>query len=323
MTMTELERADWLAWRRHGIGSADVGGIHGLSPWSSPFSVWAEKVGLHVGPEENEMMEAGRWLELAIGPWFAHRTGLYISGEQTPRTHPDEPWMRCTLDALVYDYPGAHLPAEEHEPRALGPLEIKTAGWQEWKTIPEHYQAQGLWQLAVTGYDHLWFAVLHGRKLRTYELARDDAAIASIVSTCREFWEEYVLTGNPPPLDGTPATLDALADMYPTATPGATVAVDDIAAEVEALKYARDAIKTAQSLERGAKAAIMATLGDAEEGTIAGQRAVSWRQQERRALDTDALRADHPDLTARYTITTTHRVMRTHEPRARQRKAPA
>lgn len=317
MTMTDLERADWLAWRRHGIGASDVAGILGLSPHSSPFSIWAEKVGLTSGPEEDEYMEAGRWLELAIGPWFAHRTGLYIAGQQTMCTHPDEPWMRCTLDGLVYDYPGAHLPSDIHEGLALGVLEIKTAGWQAWQEIPDHYQAQGFWQLAVTGHERVYFAVLHGRRLRTYELPRpEEHVLASMIADCRDFWEEHVLTGNPPPLDGTLATLDALVEMYPTSTPGTSVAADDVAANIEGLKYARAAAKQAAALEREHKAAIMATLGGAEEGTVGGQRAVTWRQQERHAIDVDALRAAEPDLAKRYTLTTTHRVLRTHEPRA-------
>ena len=40
------DRAEWLAWRRSGIGASDVAGILGISPWASPFTVWADKLGL-------------------------------------------------------------------------------------------------------------------------------------------------------------------------------------------------------------------------------------------------------------------------------------
>ena len=38
------ERAEWLQWRRGGLGGSDIAGVLGLSPWSSPWSVWADKV---------------------------------------------------------------------------------------------------------------------------------------------------------------------------------------------------------------------------------------------------------------------------------------
>ena len=37
-----MERTDWLAWRRKGIGASDIAGILGISPWASPWSVWAD-----------------------------------------------------------------------------------------------------------------------------------------------------------------------------------------------------------------------------------------------------------------------------------------
>lgn len=41
--MTDDDRAEWLEWRRNGIGATDVAGILGVSPWASPWSVWADK----------------------------------------------------------------------------------------------------------------------------------------------------------------------------------------------------------------------------------------------------------------------------------------
>ena len=85
-------RDDWLAWRRGGIGGSDIAAILSLSPWQSPWSLWADKTGLAADTHENEAMEAGRWLELAIGPWFADRTGLHVAGEQMLVTHPERPF---------------------------------------------------------------------------------------------------------------------------------------------------------------------------------------------------------------------------------------
>ena len=40
-----MNREDWLEQRRHTIGGSDAAGIIGLSKWSSPVSVWADKTG--------------------------------------------------------------------------------------------------------------------------------------------------------------------------------------------------------------------------------------------------------------------------------------
>lgn len=38
-----MNREEWLMRRRKTIGGSDAAGIVGLSRWTSPFSVWADK----------------------------------------------------------------------------------------------------------------------------------------------------------------------------------------------------------------------------------------------------------------------------------------
>mgnify|MGYP000308297088 CR=1 FL=1 len=52
MSMTTEARADWKLWRRGGLGASDLPAILGISPWASPFSVWADKCGLL--PDEDD-----------------------------------------------------------------------------------------------------------------------------------------------------------------------------------------------------------------------------------------------------------------------------
>ena len=55
------ERAEWLDWRRGGIGSSDIAAIIGLSPWATPYSVWAEKTGrLDNHDNDDTVKEFGR-----------------------------------------------------------------------------------------------------------------------------------------------------------------------------------------------------------------------------------------------------------------------
>jgi putative phage-type endonuclease len=301
-----VNRTDWLDWRREGIGASDVAGILGLSPWASPWSVWADKVGLSPDSEPSDAMEFGNRAEPMLGEWFQDRTGLYISGEQTWCSHPDDPWMRCTVDGFVHEGPDQALDA------ALGVAEFKTTSEAEWDEVPAHYQCQATWQALVTGMDRVWFGVLHlafGRpRFAVYQFTPTDNDKATVRDLCRRFWHDHVLTGVPPEVDGSDATTDALNAAWPLTDPDHPV---DVSADLELVTLA--AVKADIKRLEGEKARleneIRAALGEHETGTCGGWR-LSWKPQDRTSIDAKALRAAHPDIADQFTNTTTSRVLR-------------
>lgn len=312
-------REEWLQWRRSGIGASDVGAILGISPWASPWSVYADKVGITTPDDPTEAMELGLALESAIGTLFTARTGLYVAGEQTWCTHKTEPWMLATVDGFVCET-GLNLADSERLDEMLGGLEIKTtsdspAKWEA--EIPPHYQAQCQAQMAVTGMERTWLAVLHasfGLKFRVYTLERNEADIALILDRCRSFWHDHVLTGIPPDADGHPATTEALRHIE--GEPGAVREFDDTTSGfVHLLRAAKDDAKAAEARVTDFENRIKAAMGEATEGLYDGQRLVSWRPQCTDRLDAKALRQRMPRLAARYTTTNTSRVLRLSKPK--------
>lgn len=287
--MTPEERVHWRSWRRGGLGASDLPAILGISPWASPFSVWADKLGLLPDEDdEDDFMEFGRWAELMIGPWFTERTGLLVAGEQMQCTHPTEPWMRCTLDGLVFEGKphagGVGFSIDE----ALGPLQIKTTTFgPRWTEIPAHIQAQEQWEMHVTGMDRTWIAALHGRRLEIYELARDQADIEYMTERARAFWHDHVLTGQPPEVDGSDATAHVLAVLYPEADKGASVELGLEGAELlETLADAKTDEKAAEARAKAASNELRALLGEAYTGTIDGRPAVTLGTQTRKTTCT-------------------------------------
>jgi len=283
MTATDTARAGWLAWRREGIGASDVAAILGISPWASPWSVWADKLGLLPEQAEDEYMAAGRWLERAIGPWFEHETGLTVAGEQTWCTHREHAHHRCTVDGFVFEGPAPVFPNEVRVlDNALGCFEVKVTGpGRRWEELPAHYQAQGQWQMHVTDLERVWFAVLMGRRLDIHELERDQADIDLMVERVDDFWHDHVVTAVPPDTDGSDATAHALAAVYPEHTPGTSVAFDDYGNVLINWVAAKRRKRDAETDEKEATNAIRAYLGAAEEGTVGGQRIVTLRSQTR------------------------------------------
>lgn len=307
--MSDVRDDEWLAWRRAGIGASDIAGILGVSPWESPYSVWAIKVGIVPDKEATEAMEMGGIMEPAINRLFHARTGLWVGGVQEWVQHPDLPWARATLDGRVYEHPHGDDPSA-----SLGPLEAKTtsespAKWEN--DIPIQYACQTQWQMFVTGTERTWVACLHaafGLKFRVYEVERDDEDIAFIVERVSKFYTDHVLRGVPPETDAHAATGDTLQQLR--ADPGEVIDLADMATDWERLQALRISHAATAARIEALENAVKARMGSATEAFIGDRLIATWRPQERRTIDSKKLRAERPDIAGDYTKITTSRVFR-------------
>lgn len=308
------ERREWLERRRTGIGGSDVAGILGLSPWSSPWSIWADKVGLvELDDDPTEAQDFGKRAEDMLRRWFEDRTGFAVYGTQAEHTDPDRPWMRVTLDGEVYPrWSPVHLdgrPAVD----MLGVVEYKAtseppSAWADGPPIA--YQCQAAWSMAITGARRVWFGVLHiafGRPaFRVYLYERDDDEIAYVIDRCDRFWHDQVLTGIPPVADGSRATTVALSDVYHDPTEASVEADEATVAAVDSLRLVSADLKVLEERETELKNRVRAALGDATvltDGTDTKGRPVvlaTWRTQNRvePGLDLAALAATYPAWTS-------------------------
>ena len=311
MALVTDERTAWLQARRNGIGASDVAGVLGLSPWASPFSVWASKIDNTTDDRDTPAMEFGRRAEIMVAPWFEERTDLHVRGEQSHVAL--DGWKMCTVDGFVYESANGTDP--------LGVLEIKTtsdsaADWAE--SVPVHYQCQATWAMHVTDLPACWFAVLHlafGRpQFEVYEFSRGADDEAFVVDKCATFWTDYVLTGTPPPTDSHAATTDAIKAHWPTAE--GSIEADAAARRiVQRINAHKATVALASDNLTAAENELRALLGDREALTVDGKVIASWKPQVTDRLDPKALRAALPDVAAAYTNTTTSRVLRVKNPK--------
>ena len=72
------DRAEWLEYRKSGIGSSEVATIVGLNPWETPYQLWRRKIGLDAPKEENFAMKAGHYLEDAVSLFWQDATGREV-----------------------------------------------------------------------------------------------------------------------------------------------------------------------------------------------------------------------------------------------------
>lgn len=317
-----LDHDAWLRWRQQGIGGSDVAAILGLSPWTSSYSLWCDKLGLLPPQDATDAMEFGKRAERMLAEWFYDRTGLAIVGEQTWLQRVDHPWMRATADGFVVDLTAVRELAVvqpdgtevvTHHVDALSVAELKTtsssaAEWAE--GIPPHYVAQATWLAAITGERHVTFPTLHlafGRvDFQVWELVVTDADVEHVMAKAAAWWRRHIVDGVPPRVDGSDATARALDAQYP-----ADKAVPDQAVDLTSHHHVLGVLASIRAEQRTLKAAevevanrLKALLGDSTVGTVQGERRLTWDPYDTERLDVKALRERLPRVAARFTTTT-------------------
>jgi len=229
--------AEWLEARRQGVTASEIAVLMGLSPYSSPYALYHQKLGILPAGDDSDVMEKGRVLEPVIAEKFAAaHPELYIGGTgRELYANPDQAWQLATPDRLAYDWrldPDLVHPVTHGQPLAV--LECKVDGgsdeWGEPGTdeIPVHYRAQVLWQCRVMGVRR-WHAACFNAdrwKARWYEGVIDDAAEADLLLMEAEALDFLgrLEAGDPPDVDWRPATLSALKTLHPS--------VEDTTAEI-------------------------------------------------------------------------------------------
>lgn len=300
VTQTEdLPRERWLELRRLGLGGSDAPAVVGMSTWASPYAVYLDKTGaLGDDPVEKPWMKMGRLLEDAVAQGFAEETGLDVRRFPVMLRDRENRYMLANLDRLIG---GADLAT------ATALLECKYAV-QSWKWDdgpPVNYQLQVAHYLAVTGLPQAVIAVLLDGRIKSWEVERDESLIVDLVEVERDFWAR-VEERRPPPVDGLPATTEALNRIR--AREGLEIALPEDARKLIAdLRYAKHASKAAKEHEDAVANHLRTLMGEAEIGLLDGEVVVTWRQHERENVDIKRMKLELPDAVAPYKSKTPYR----------------
>jgi putative phage-type endonuclease len=288
----------WHADRATGIGGSDIAAIVGLDKYSSPMSVYLDKIGVPSDTPVNEAMEWGTRTESIVAETFAELhpefrvvKELLPDGEEVLFRHADFTFAVAHPDRLLYA-DGSETPAV---------WECKTAGREarkhSWTTMGVEYPppsviAQVQWYIAVVGAEFAWVSVLfEGRYYREWRLERDEAFIEKLLGEGAAFWA-MVENRTPPPIDASAATAEVLALLY-------RETVDEVVqlpSELEGVVANRLALKaklaTFQEALDLAENTIKAALGEHETG-YAGNYRVTWKSRAgRKTADVKSLEAD-------------------------------
>lgn len=293
--------------REEYLGGTDCAAILGLSKWRSPLQVFMSKV--HPNRDDSEFKiggknEAAYWgtkLEDKVAEAFAEVTGKKVYRVNETLTHPEYPFIRANIDRRVV--------GED----AL--LECKTATVfkaKEWEgeEIPAEYILQVQHYLAVTGKDKGYIACLiGGQKFIWKELHRDEQLIKQIVDAEIAFWNDFVLTKQPPMVTGSDRDSDLLDRLYADPEEKIVDLPEELAQRMMVRTMNQTSIKALEEKNTLIENQIKAELKEATTGKV-GDYLVTWKGQSRESVDSKKLKEANPVIWDLYKKTTEFRVLK-------------
>lgn len=292
----------WLAARQQFNGGSDAFPAAGLDPYKSRFRLYGEKRGTAKPDTRNaEQKRWGNILEDAVAREFSERTGLGAHRVNAMLISREHSAIAGNIDRRVVGE------------NAI--LEVKTtnvfAARSEWDAddadnVPMRVQSQAQTYMKIGGWDRVYVAVLvGGQELRIFTIDRDENLIAGLVDAILEF-DDFVRRGIPPP----PITYAEACQRFPQHVAAAIEATPDVLKAVDALREAKNRKKQAEAEEDAAQFIVAEHLGECDELRRDGKTLLTWRSQSTTRLDSTRLKDEDASTWARFSNTTTSRVMR-------------
>jgi len=178
----------WKNLRKDKIGASDAAAIMGVSPWTTPHTLWTYKMGL-AEPEMNSAMQRGVEMEEAARSAF---NSVYETDTKAAVYIDDVyPWLMASLDGVSSDKKTV--------------VEIKCCGQKDHDiavsgNVPEKYWPQLQHQLYVTGLKEMWyFSYRSSFDYKALQIKRNDDYISKLIEAEKEFYRRMI-EFDPPPL---------------------------------------------------------------------------------------------------------------------------
>lgn len=228
------DRAEWLEYRKDGIGSSEVATILGLNPWETPYQLWRRKKGLDAPKDETFAMKAGHYLEDAVSQFWADATGREVikssAGDWLFKNN-EKGFLQASPDRTYW--------LDGHRnPNNKGILECKTTQMSiDPDDLPKHWFCQVQYLLGVSEFKQGSLAWLcSGREFGYKDIAFVPDFFGWMIEEVERFWVDNII-GNVEP-DAT--TVTDVITKYARHTEGKIIEVsDDILSACNQLKVVK------------------------------------------------------------------------------------
>lgn len=294
------DRAEWLEYRKSGIGSSEVATIVGLNPWETPYQLWRRKIGLDAPKEENFAMKAGHYLEDAVSLFWQDATGREVikrsTGDWLIRSN-ERPHIQVSPDRTYW------LEGMKRNDSNKGILECKTTQKAiDGDDLPKHWFCQVQYQLGGAELSQGSIAWLtQGREFGYKDLALVPDFYGWLVEEVDKFWTDNILGRQEP----SAVSVQDVLLKYNRHTAGKTIEVnDDIFTAYNDLKGVKKELSALEERKAELEERIKVCFGDAEAISYGGQTIATWKSnKDSEKFDAKAFQSAHPDLAQEFTKT--------------------
>ena len=281
----DMSHEEWLEHRRKSIGGSDASAIIGMNTYSSPYTVWADKLGKIPPKEDNEAMRLGRDLEEYVAKRFTEKTGKKVRRENNILINPDYPFAHANVDRMII---GEDAGFEAKTTSALNLRKFKNGEY------PANYYVQCVHYLAVTGCERWYLGVLIlGVGFQDYVIERDEGEINALMKSEEEFWQ-YVESQVAPATDGSDSTSETLKTIYPESN-GEEINLMAYEYDLQQYMSLSSLLKDVEKQKEECANKIKAFMGETSKGEC-GKYKVTWSSSMRNTFDHERFAEDNPDI---------------------------
>ncbi len=297
----DMSVEEWRKLRKGSIGGSDAATILGFNNFSSLYTLYADKLNLISDKLDNEVMRIGRDLEEYVALRFTEATGKKVKRDNHMYIHDDYDFISANIDRRIV---GENAGLECKTTNLFNKSDFENG------EIPLYYYCQCMHYMAVMGFEKMYLAVLIlGKAFYWFEIKRDENEIASLINSEIEFWNNYILTKTPPPVDDSQSTANTLRELY---SEGGQAENIYLGTELEILAKTQTEIKELKKREEKYKNIIIEKLGNNDNG-FSEKFIVTYKKQQRSDIDKSRLKKEQPNIYKEYQKTTSLRVMRVKE----------
>lgn len=285
-----LDKREWLKYRKSGIGGSDAGAVCGLNPYRTAMQVYQDKVSEEIEEVDNEAMRQGREFEDYVAKRFMEATGKKVRRANAMFYNEENPFMLADVDRMVLGENAG--------------LECKTASpymEDKWKdgNIPLSYQIQCYHYMAVCNADAWYLAVvIYGRGFKYYKIERDEAVIADLIQIEKTFWENHVMKQQIPDPDGSKLADSVIAEYYKNSIAD-TIPLTGFNEKLERRQELSELIGRMDMEKKKIEQELKLYLGENERAENE-QFMVSWKSVQSNRLDEKRLKEEEPEIYEKY-----------------------
>ena len=257
--------------RIHFLGGSDMGTILGINPYKSPYRLWLEKTGRLVPDDISDTIPVmvGHLCEEAVAQLYTHETGNKVEEALVSFMCKEYPFLKGHVDRLCSDLPDRGL-------------ECKTTSHHNKYNylkgeVPPYYYAQCQFYMMMTGRKHWDLSTLRdNNEFFVNPTSYDRNYCAIMLTAAVHFWNYNVLGDNPPPIDGSESTKEAINKLYPHASSKQTVDLESAESIIDERENAVQQIKSWTKIKNRCDSTLKDMLGDHEAGE-SGRYYVTYR----------------------------------------------